>query len=254
MSTTFEQRTERRVMEEESTSAAAEALGGLAVVVLAILGLAGLVPVYLAGIAGIVFGVTVLAQGTAVAAEYQNLYARFRGGNQTGAVELGGGMTFEIVAGGSAIVLGVLALIGAKPDVLLPALVITGGAALMLSAGTVQRLNNLSLTAAEEADPAHQVTHAATAGAVAGQVLAGIAAAVLGIIALASLSTMAAGVGGAETTNAPSGNAIWLILTLVGLLVLGASQMLTGGSLVSRVVQMFGNNREQMATRSREPS
>lgn len=249
MATTFEQRVDRRVMEEESTSAAAEAIGGLAVVVLAILGLAGLVPIYLAGISGIVFGVTALAQGTAIAAEYQNIYSRFRGGNHTGSIELGGGMTIEVVAGGSAIVLGILSLIGAVPDILLPALVITGGAALMLSAGSVQRLNNLKLTAADEADPTLQVTHAATAGVVAGQVLSGIAAAVLGIIALASLHTSAA----AGAATAASGAPIWLILTLVGLLVLGASQMLTGGSLVSRFVQMFGGSREHMPGNTNEP-
>ncbi|HZD26720.1 MAG TPA: hypothetical protein VE631_10700, partial [Alphaproteobacteria bacterium] len=135
MSTTFEPGTERRLLEVESGGAAVEAIGGIAIIILGILGLVGLAPSFLAAIAGIVFGVAVLALGAAIAAEFYSLYARLTGG-ALGTVELGGGMTVEVVAGGAAIVLGILALLGVAPNVLLPALVIAGGGSLMLAAGT----------------------------------------------------------------------------------------------------------------------
>jgi len=230
MSTTFEQRTERSLLEVESSGAAVETVGGLAVIVLSILGLARLAPEFLAAIAGIVVGVSIFAQGTAVAAEYHNLFSRLTGGALE-AVELGAGMSVEVMAGAGAIVLGIIALVHIAPEILLPALVIAVGATLVLSAGTVQRLNGLKMAAAETPALAQQVMRTATGGAAAGQVLAGIAAAVLGIIALASLPTAG--------SSAAAGGA-WLTLTLVGLLVLGSSILMSGGSLLTRFVQMFG--------------
>jgi hypothetical protein len=230
MPITAEQQSERRLLQMESGGAAVEAVGGLAVIVLGILALVGVGSEFLAAIAGIVFGIAALAQGAAVAAEYSSLFSRLTGG-AFGAVELGGGMTVEIMAGGAAAVLGILALLGIAPQILLPALVITGGASLMLAAGTVQRLNNLKMSAAETSEPAQRVMRAATSSAAGGQLLAGVAAVVLGIIALASLPVAGAAAGGGAGT--------WLTLTLVGLLVIGASVMMSGGSLTGRMIQLF---------------
>lgn len=238
MSTTFDPRTEKRLLEVESSGAAVEAIGGLAVVVLSILGLAGLAPEFLAAAAGVVIGVSIFAQGTAVAAEYHDLFSRL-GGRALDAVELGAGMSVEIMAGAGAIVLGIIALIHIAPDILLPALVIAAGASLILSAGTVQRLNGLKMAAAETPALAQQVMRTATAGVAAGQLLAGIAASVLGIIALASIPT--------ATANAAAG-VTWLTLTLVGLLVLGASVMMSGGSLMARFIQMFSRGGQGLAS------
>ena len=236
MSTTFEHTGEKRLLEVESGGAAVEAVGGLAVAVLSILGLAGLASESLAAITGIIFGIAMFAEGVAIATEYSGLYARVSGGLM-GAVELGGGMTVEIMAGGAAIVLGVLAVVGIAPLYLLPALVITGGASLLLTAGALQRLNSLKVSAAETPELAQRIMRVVTSSAAGGQMLAGVAAIVLGIVALASLpaaASAAAAGGGAIAT--------WLILTLVGLLVLGSSIMTSGGSLVGRLIQMF--NRE----------
>ena len=227
MSTTYQPKSDKRLMEVESSGAAVEAIGGLGVIVLSILGLIGLAPDYLGPIAGIVFGVSVLIQGTAIAAEHESLFSRVAG-TMFRQIELGSGMTAEIMAGGAAIVLGVLALLQISTDVLLPALVISGGAAIMLTAGAVRRLNDLKLEAAESDDSAQRVMRATTSGAAASQVLAGIAAVVLGIIALASTSSAAA------TTSVT-----WMTLSLVGLIVLGASIMMSGGSLTGRFVQMI---------------
>jgi hypothetical protein len=231
MSTTIEHMSDRHVLEVESGGAAVEAFGGLAVVVLSILGLVGLASVPLASIAGIVFGIALLAQGAAVAAEYSDLFSRLSGGTM-GAIELGGGMTVEITAGGAAIVLGILALLGDASAYLLPALVITGGASLILTTGTLQRLNHLKMAAAEASDMAERVMRATTSSAAAGQLLLGVAAIVLGIVAF-SVTPTAMVAGAAQLTGTR------MILTLVGLLVIGSSITMSGGALVGRLTQMF---------------
>lgn len=232
MSTNLERFAEKRVLEVESGGAAVEAIGGLGVVVLSILGLVGLAPEPLAAIAGIVFGVAVLAQGAAVASEYSALFSRMSGG---GAIELGTGMTVEITAGGAAIVLGILALLGIAPLILLPALIITGGAALILTTGTLQRLNHLKMAASASTEVSEQMTRVTAASAAGGQLLVGVAAIVLGIVAFASLPMAAAG----AAAGTPAG--MGLTLTLVGLLVIGASIAISGGALAGRFTQMFNH-------------
>lgn len=236
--TTFQHMAERRLIEVGNGGAAVEILGGLAVVILSILGLTGLASSSLTAIAGIVFGVAVLAQGAAIAAEYSALYARATE-TASGSVELRGGMSVELMTGGAVIVLGILSVLGDAAPILLPVLVIVGGTSLLATAGAVQRLSSLKMEVAEISDPAQQVINAATAGASSSQMLAGVAAIVLGIVALASTPA-----GGAAVT-ATTMPAMWELLTLVGLLVIGASIMMSGGSLMERLVQLFGPEKPQ---------
>jgi hypothetical protein len=170
-------------------------------------------------ITGIVLGAALLAQGGAIAAEYSKLIAMVTGGT-VGAVELGGGMTVEILAGGSAIVLGILGLLGFSPEILLPAAIIAVGASSIFAASGLQRLNTLKVQAAGLSDIAQKVAQATVAGAIAVQVLAGGGAIVLGILAL-TLTAHAA------------------VLTLVGLLVLGASVSVSGTALTGRLLRLF---------------
>jgi hypothetical protein len=201
MSTTYPTTEARRIRAVEA-GGATESMGGVAVVILAILSLVGVVPRVLTPVAGIIFGAAFIVEGAAIAARQANL---------AGAeVELTGGVTVELVAGLSAIVLGVLALIGVAIPVLMGALVITGGAALMLSAGLVNRMG--------QAGPAVMATP--TSSAAAAHLLAGLAAVVLGILALTS-----AGLSG--------------VLTTVALLVLGGSLMLSGTAMSTAMLRLF---------------
>lgn len=220
---------EQRIVEVETGGSAVEAVGGLGVVVLSILGLAGVAPVFLAASAGVILGVALLAQGTAVGTEYSALYSKITGG-AFGALELTGGMTVEFLAGGAAIVLGVLALVGARPDILLPSLVVADGAALILTTGTVQRLNTLKMEASGAPEIAHRVASHAVTGAAAAQFLAGIASIVLGILAFVPMSKSAPGAAAPES---------WMTFSLVGLLILGAAITMSGGTLAGRMMQMF---------------
>lgn len=232
MSTQFGTNAEREILETESSGSAVEAFGGLGVVILSIIGLAGGAPDILAACAGVVFGASLFAQGTAVASEYSGLYQQITGGT-AGAFELSGGMTVEFIAGGAAVVLGILALVGESPAILLPSLVIAGGAALVLSTGTVQRLNTLKVEAAGARDFAQKVATGAVAGVVGAQLLAGLAAAILGILALVHQPATEMATGA------------WMTLTLVGLLILGSAITLSGGALAGRLMQMFNRIRPQ---------
>lgn len=224
MTTTTYDRDESLVLRIETAGSLAEAGAGIAVIVLAIVALTHFDSTFLAGVTAIVLGGALIAQGGAVAAEYSNLLAMVTGGS-LGAVELGGGMTVELLGGVGIIVLGILALLGLVPDVLLASGVIAVGAATILAASGLERLNTLKTTAAGLAGVAKRVVEGSTAGAIMAQALAGGAAIVLGIIALAM--PVYAGV-----------------LVLAALLVLGATVTLSGTALTGRMIpRLFGGQR-----------
>jgi hypothetical protein len=216
MSTTYD---EKAVLEIETTGSVVEAAAGIAVIVLSIIGLARADTGFMTSITGIVLGAALLAQGGTIAAEYSKLLGMITGGT-LGAVELGGGMTVEVLAGGGTVVLGILGLLGFYPEILLPAAVIAVGAASILAASGFQRLNTLKVQAAGLSEIAQSVAQAAVAGAIAAQVMAGGGAIVLGILAL-TLPAHAA------------------VLTLIGLLVLGASVAVSGTALTGRLLRLF---------------
>jgi hypothetical protein len=211
--------TDKILGEIETTGSVVEAITGIAVVVLAIVGLAHAGFGFFGAIAAIVLGAALLAQGGTVTAEYTKLLSAATSG-AVGAIELGGGMTVELLAGGGMVVLGILALIGFSPDVLISAGVIAIGAALILAAAGLQRLNALKVRASGMSELAQSVAEGAVACALTAQVLCGGAAIVLGILAL----TMPA-----HST----------ILMLVALLILGATIAISGTALTGRLLRML---------------
>jgi hypothetical protein len=191
-----------------------EALCGAGAVVLAILGLAGLMPGYLTAIAVIVFGVALVAQGGAVASRVQQLVRETAPTEWDTRAELGGGMGAELLGGAAGVVLGILALIGVGGPVLLPIAVIVFGGALLLGSATSADLGHMGGTSLAHERFAH-ATRQASAAAAGTQALAGIGAIVLGILALVGLDPM--------------------VLSLVALLVLGAAVILSGSAITSRM-------------------
>lgn len=215
---------EKSILGAETTGSAIEVAGGVAVIVLAIIGLARGGSAFMAAISTIVLGAALLAFGGMIAAEYSKLLMKVTGGS-VGAAELGGGMTVEILVGGGTVVLGILALIGYSPQVLVSAAVIAVGTALILGARGLQRLNSLKLEAAGVSDMAQRVAQGTVAGATGSQVLAGAAAIVLGILGL-------------TLTSHPA------MLSTIGVLVLGAGISISGAALTGRFLQIVGNNRQ----------
>jgi hypothetical protein len=189
-----------------------EAIAGIGTVVLAILGLAGILPLYMMAIATIVVGAGLLVGGGAGASRVH--YLRSHAVSNMGFAELTGGLSTEFVGGFAGVVLGILALIGIAPAVLLPVAVIVFGGSLLIGAGATSRINRFPAFG-DEYSHADAWSREATSAAVGGQVLIGLATVTLGILALVGLN--------------------WMTLTLVALLGVGASTFFTGAALTSRL-------------------
>lgn len=210
---------ERHIAMSVGTGSTAEIIGGAAVVVLTILGLANVAPSLMFAVATIAIGVAILFEGGSVAAEYSHLVNR-TADNTFQTVELGSGMTVEMVAGITGIVLGVLSLLDIVPVILTAAAVIVYGVALILSSGMTLRLNDLKFEETADANPrAQRLAHEAINASVGAQILIGLAASVLGILALVGVTPTA--------------------LVLVALLAIGTSLLLSGGAVGGRIISMF---------------
>lgn len=199
----------------------ADAIGGVATVVLAIIGLSGAYPSIFLGIATIIFGAALLIEGGAMLSEYVRLV--FPAGAQAVSMEHGspGSLSAVFLVGAAGIVLGVLALIGIHPAVLTAAAVIAFGGALVLSSNAVMNLHQLKMNAARMSGTrsgAEILAGEVAAGSTGIQIVAGVAAIVLGILAVVG--------------HMPAQ------LTLIALIELGATLILTGTSL-SFIIMSF---------------
>jgi hypothetical protein len=218
MSTVMTSPEDRHIAESVVSGTAAEIIGGVAAIVLTILGLAHVAPSLMLTIATIAIGVALVFEGGSIAAEYSRIISKTTE-NTMQTVEMGGGMTAEMVAGIAGIVLGILALLGLDPLTLSASAVIVYGAALTLSSGMTSRLNDLKIEVSGAHRSAQRVAHEAVSAAAGTQVLIGLAAGVLGILALVGI--------------APT------VLVLVALLAIGASLLFSGGAVGARLISLF---------------
>lgn len=200
-----------------------DAVGGLATVVLAIVGLAGLQPSIMLGIVTTIFGAALLIQGGAMLSEYARII--FPPGMPAVSIDQfgGGSLSAIFLVGAAGIALGVLALLGIYPMILTAVAVIAFGSALVLSSSSMLNLQLLKAAserpATQPARTGSEILAAQMASGSAGiQAIAGLAAIVLGILAVVG--------------NNPA------VLSLVALLVLGATLLMTGATL-SGVVLSF---------------
>jgi hypothetical protein len=207
---------ENTFQEAASYGGLVDAIGGVATVVLAIIALSGASQPMLAAVAIIVFGAALLIQGGTMLTEYTKL--TFPEGSATPTEEMvgGGGLSALFLVGASGIVLGVLALLNIVPQTLTAAAVIAFGGAMILSSNSVWHLYRskraLQRISAPQMHSAGEILAGEMAsGSAAIQCLAGLAAIVLGILAVTGINPMA--------------------LTLIALLVLGATVLLTGSTL-----------------------
>jgi hypothetical protein len=198
-------------------ASAAEVIGGVAAIILAIIGLAGASPMYLAAVGVIVLGAALVMR------------ARLRSGRlfqmlstpdetRLSQREFGGGMTAEFLSGVAGIVLGILSLVWVVPAILLPVAAIVFGGMLLIGRGTASRLVGSSLGGSVQGPEGELSRYAAdemVAGANAAHVLVGIAAIVLGIVGLVSVYPF--------------------VLTLVALLCTGAFVVATRGAFGGRM-------------------
>jgi len=216
-------------LETRSTEAAAygglvDALGGIATAVLAIIALSGFAREVLAGVATIVFGAALLVQAGTILSEYANVVLPAGvGASSIGAEALGGdGVSAMFLVGAAGVVLGVLALLGIVAPVLTAVAIIAFGGALVLSAGSARHLYQLQ-TALRRGGLAQSggelIAGQMSAGSGGLQMLSGLAALVLGILAVSGVYTP--------------------ILTLVALLVLGVTIIMTGSTLSGMLLSLM---------------
>ncbi len=199
-----------------------DAIGGVATIVLAICGLAGINPPMFVAIATIVFGVALMIQGGAILSDYAQMI--FPTGATVTTTEEFSGNSLSVVflVGAAGIVLGVLGVLGLHPNVLSPIAMIAFGTALALSSNSVRDLYTMR-RAASGAETQQQLmggeilASEMASGSAGVQALGGLAAVVLGVIALA-------------------GNANDLTINLAALIVVGATLVLTGSSLSTTVL------------------
>jgi hypothetical protein len=192
-----------------------EALGGAAAIVLAILGLVGILPNVLGSIAIIAVGAALMIAGGAIAASFNRVVeANAAPGVTRHAVVRG--MGGEAMAGVAGIVLGILALIGVATPVLMPISAIVLGAGLLMASGAMARLESVMRT---ENTTGGGVVHDTVYAATGTEVLVGVGAIVLGILGLAHHD---------PTT-----------LSLIAMLAIGATVLLSGSSLAARFFGLF---------------
>lgn len=200
-----------------SGTAAIESVGGIAAVVLTILGLANVAPIFLVAIATIAVGAALLADGATLVADYARLLTA-RGEQM---VALGGSPTWsiELLAGAAGILLGILALLNVQPMELVAIAAIAFGGGLIL---TSSLRSEIAVLRAMTISPDERMRRLAAEGAgssAVAEVLTGLAAVVLGILALAGL---------AQAT-----------LVLIALLAVGAFLVLSGSTASGLMVTMF---------------
>jgi hypothetical protein len=193
-----------------------EGAAGIAVIVLAIIALAGVSAEALISIAAIVIGVGLMIQAFNSAAEHSRVFAA-NGGTSAQAAEFGGDVMVDCMCGLTGIVLGILALVGMNGAHLLPPALIVFGGALLVSGAMAVRPRTLSVSGSGSEGAV--VTYHGSASAGGMEILIGLAAIVLGILSL--LMTGA-----------------W-VLVAVGFIAVGAALLLVSATFSGAVMRLF---------------
>lgn len=200
------------------TRTMSQGMFGGAAVILGIVGLAiatthPTVPVFLAAIAEIALGLSLVVVGTALSVSYARLLSRTEGGAIAGGYM--GGTTVDMFLGGAVVILGILAILGVASPVLIPVAVIAIGVGLLLNSLATVRMSNLE---SEAGTPtiARRVIEEMVLATASVRAVAGVTVVVLGILGLTGVAA--------------------LPLALVAMIVAGVALVLNSTSLSSRFV------------------
>ncbi len=214
--------TQQTYLEEEVSAkivrggSAAEGVAGGVGIILAILGLLRILPQMMLPIATIVLGVAFLFEGSAISSRFSKLLRETAKGRFETS-ELGVGLTTEFLGGSATVILGILTLLHIAPSGLTPVAAIVFGVTLLFGSGVMARLNHLQMPKSDEYEGFREVTREAVSVATGVQILIGLSAITLGIIAVAGLN--------------------WMILTYVALLCVGVSEATSGSALSVRMMR-----------------
>lgn len=170
-----------RVATKEMGLTVDETVGGLALIVLGILALAGIYAALLTSIATVVAGVAVVFMSLALNREFMN--ALTGSGRGLVAPEAGNSLSAGSIAGIAGIVLGILAILGIARPTLTAITLIVFGAAVFLDFIMASQARALRM-ATSSATVDSKVAFSAAAGSEMGSILFALALVVLGILAL----------------------------------------------------------------------
>lgn len=222
-------RTPRQASTVFASGSTLETIGGFAALAVSIIGF-NYRPFTMASIATIAVGAALASQGTAIMARWQEALKRLEG-SRFERRELVSGVSTEMFGGLAGIVLGILALIGVNPLVLLPVAAIVFGGALLLG-GAAQP--DLVYLAPERNPKLARMTYSAiqTSGGV--MILVGVASAVLGILGVLRVGPV-------------------LTMTLAALMAIGAALLFAGGALTARFIHRMTPNEDTTPARRTLP-
>jgi hypothetical protein len=191
-----------------------EALGGIAAIVLTILGLAHVAPIFLVAIATVAVGAALVIHSINLIQEFVRVLAQPR------IAELGGTSagSLELLGGAAGIVLGVLALLNIDPVDLVAIAAIGYGSSLLMSSSSASRMMLARIEMAYDDQVRRRLASEIVISSTVSQALSSLAAIVLGILALAGFSS--------------------IILVLIALLSLGTVILLNGAALGGAVLAM----------------
>ncbi len=206
---------EKKALQIVAGGSLAQGFAGMGATALAIIGLAGVHTLWMLAIATILASVALLFVGGAIGARFSALEHDATKG-RVGALEMGSGMTAELLGGFTGLVLGILALLGVIPLVLAPVAAMIFGAALVLGLGAVSRLNDLHVEQACDDQATRHIAQIAVRSAEGVQMLFGLGAGVLGILALTGVAPVT--------------------LSLVAMLAVGFTSLASGSALGGRML------------------
>ncbi len=209
----------RRFLTELSAGTGSEAFIGGGAMILAIIGLAGVQSFYMAAIAVIAVGAALVLEGAVLMAKQAEMATQFETARSE-RLEAGGGVSAELLGGAAGIVLGILALVGIAPMILLSVALITFGACLLMGATMTSHVRNYAFEPRTEHPALREVAHEATIAASGAQALVALAAILLGILGLVQF--------------------VPLTLTLVGMLVLGGAILLNESAMPTWMLAATG--------------
>lgn len=192
-----------------------QTIGGLGALVLGILGIVGVASSVFDPIAIIAAGGALLIGGTALTARYSRLFPDTKSRRTKNAMLRG--LTFQAFVGIGAIALGILALVGIATITLISASVIALGTALLIASRASVRLDSLLLR--NEMESGESVSHSAMFVASATEVIAGLGAIALGVLALVGLSP--------------------LMLTLIAMIAVGTAAFAGGTWLIDVIFNVY---------------
>jgi hypothetical protein len=188
-----------------------EAIAAAATVVLSILALAGIHPAIMVPVAVLTTGCALLLKSGGVAGRLEWLLRE-----TNGRTELETGMSAGLLAGVAGIILGILTLIGLVPATLPAIAVIVFGGALLLGGGETFRVSHLGPIGSARGETAtERAARMSAESAASAESLVGIAAVVLGILAIVGIQPA--------------------LLVPVGLLCLGGAMLLSGAAVSARM-------------------